>query len=335
MQALICIVWVASSVQGQEWARKMFNRTTHEFGTMARGSKAVHAFQVKNLYEETVHIAGVRSSCGCTIPQVVNPTIKTFETAEIIAEFNTVAFRGHHSATVTVTIDQPYYAEVQLHVAGNVRSDVVIHPGAVQFGSVNHGAGGIQKVSVLYAGRDDWQIVDVRSAKSLFEVDVQETQRNAGRVSYDLAVELKDSAPVGYFNEQLVLVTNDPRTGRIPLHVEGRVTPEITVSPTALVLGEVPVGKTVTKKLVIKSNTKQPFKILEVRCDDQSFSFESAEGPKPLHLVSVAFSPREKTGEVRETIRIQTDRGDEEVTLVAHATVVADQEEGRGVDGTP
>jgi hypothetical protein len=300
----------------------MFTKTSHDFGTIARGAKTNYSFQVKNLYEETIHIASVRSSCGCTAPRIVNPTIKTFETAEIVAEFNTVAFRGQHSATVTVTIDQPYFAEVQLQVSGNVRSDVVIHPGSVEFGSVNQGSGTTQKVSVQYAGRQDWEIVDVRSASSLFEVDVQETQRQNGRVSYDLAVELKGSAPTGYFSEQLVLVTNDPRTGRIPLHIAGRVTPEISVSPSSLVLGDVTVGKTVTKKLVIKSNTKQPFRIVDVHCEDPSFRFESAEEPKPLHLVSVAFSPREKTGEIRETIHIQTDRGEEEVTLVAHATVV-------------
>jgi hypothetical protein len=235
-----------------------------------------------------------------------------------------VAFRGHHSATVTVTIDQPYHAEVQIQVSGNVRSDVVIHPGSVEFGSVNQGSGTTQTVSVQYAGRHDWEIVDVRSASPLFEVDVQETQRQGGRVSYDLAVELKDSAPTGYFNEQLVLVTNDPRTGRIPLQIAGRVTPEISVSPSSLILGDVTMGKTVTKKLVIKSNTKQPFKILDVHCEDPSFSFESAEEPKALHLVSVAFSPRERTGQIRETIHIQTDRGVEDVTLVAHATVVPD-----------
>ena len=51
---------------GQEWARKMFDSTEHKFGTVAKGAKAEHRFQIKNLYEEDVHISGVRSSCGCT-----------------------------------------------------------------------------------------------------------------------------------------------------------------------------------------------------------------------------------------------------------------------------
>ena len=101
------------------------------------GSKAEFRFQVKNIYEEPAHIQGVRSSCGCTTPQITRTDLKTFETGEIVAEFNTRNFTGHKSATLTVTFDKPFHAEVQLNITGFIRSDVVTQPGAIDFGTVD------------------------------------------------------------------------------------------------------------------------------------------------------------------------------------------------------
>jgi hypothetical protein len=59
----------AAPAMGQEWARKMFEATNHDFVSVARGSKVEYRFNFTNLYKEDVHIASVRSSCGCTTAQ--------------------------------------------------------------------------------------------------------------------------------------------------------------------------------------------------------------------------------------------------------------------------
>ena len=67
----------------------MFKVTEHDFGTVARGAKAEYRFVFENLYLEDVHVAGVRTSCGCTTPSVENPLLKTYEKGAILAHFNT------------------------------------------------------------------------------------------------------------------------------------------------------------------------------------------------------------------------------------------------------
>ena len=120
----------------QQWAQKMFSATKHDFGPVARGSKAEFEFQVENVFKEDIHIAAVRSSCGCTSPSVTHDTLKTYEKGAIVAKLNTASFLGHRSATITVVIDKPYYAEVQLQVSGFIRSDVVFEPGLINFGQL-------------------------------------------------------------------------------------------------------------------------------------------------------------------------------------------------------
>ena len=69
-------VLLASSAGAQEWAEKMFEIRSHDFGTIARGAKAEYEFSLKNIYVEDVHIASVRVSCGCTTPRIKKPLLK-------------------------------------------------------------------------------------------------------------------------------------------------------------------------------------------------------------------------------------------------------------------
>lgn len=302
------ILAVGAEVTAQDWAKKMFEVNSHDFGIVARGSKQEYSFVFTNIYKEDVHISSVRSSCGCTTPRVTKDRIKTHEQSEIAVAYNTRSFLGAKSATITVTIDEPYYAEVQLTVNGYIRSDVVFNPGAVEFGSVDSGQGASQKVNVSYAGREDWEITDVRSANEHFEVELQETLRNGGRVNYDMTVRLKADAPPGYIHDQLLIVTNDTGASNVSLPIEGQVVSAITVSPAALFLGVMKPGESVKKRLVVRGS--KPFRIVSVKCDDASFTFEKPEAEsKSLHFVPVEFKASDQTGAIERKIEIETDLG--------------------------
>ncbi|MEX0713791.1 MAG: DUF1573 domain-containing protein [Pirellulales bacterium] len=317
---------------GQEWARKMFETTSHDFGAVPRGAKVEYEFKLSNLYQEDIHIAGVRSSCGCTTPSVTQDTLKTYETSTIVAAFNTRNFLGQKKATVTVTIDQPFYAEVQLHVAGYIRSDVVLHPGAVEFGSVDHGSTAEKTIKITYAGRSDWQIVDVRTPPFL-DASVRETGRGNGQVTYDLHVRLKAEAPAGFVKQQLMLVTNDRRATQLPVDVEGRIVSELTVSPASLFMGSLKPGQKVTKQLVVQC--KKPFRITAVTCGGESFKMQALEVAKPVHLVPVTFVAGDKPGKVTYRIRIETDLGKDVASELSAYAQVLEVEQTEPADAAP
>ena len=309
VRILLPLLWLglalASRAPAQEWAKKMVKVTDHDFGTLAKGAKAEFAFELENIFEEDVHIAGVRSSCGCTIPTVAKDTLKTWEKTTILAAFNTRTFEGQRNATLTVTIDKPYYAELQLHVQGYIRRDVVFAPGSVDFGKVDQGSAADRKLTVTYAGRQDWKITDIRSANSMFEVELHEGTRGGGRVTYNMIVHLKPHAPEGYFQDQLILVTDDPRGATVPLAVEGRVVSALTVSPSPLILGQVAPGQTVTKQLVVIG--RQPFKILEVKCAESGFEFKPSADAQKVHRIPVKFTAGTSAQKLSAKVEIVTD----------------------------
>ena len=324
---LSCVIWAAlltTPASAQDWAEKMFNTLDHDFGTVARGAETVYRFEITNLYKQPMRITGVSSSCGCTTPTVENGTFGTYEKSYILAKFNTHTHIGKKGATLTVRFAPPYQAEVQIHVHGNIRGDVVFQPGAVQFGSVDQGVAKEQRITVNYAGRNNWQILDVTNDNSHFEVELQETSRNGGRVSYSLLVRLKDSLPAGYVKDQLTVVTNDVMADakRIPLFVEGRIVPEISVQPPALVLGNVELGKPITKKLIVRG--KKPFRILEVNCGDDCFTFKTDQDSKLLHFVELTFNPQSRAGAMKVPVKITTDLGPNRgASLIVSAKVLA------------
>ena len=328
MATAVIVSTMASSVTAQEWADKMFSKREHDFGTVARGAETVYRFEVTNLYKQPMKITGVSSSCGCTTPSVENGTFGTYEKAYVVAKFNTHSHVGRKGATLTVRFAPPYAAEVQLRVHGNIRGDVVFQPGAVQFGAVDQGAVKEQLINVSYAGRQNWQIVDITNDNDHFEVELQEKSRYGGRVTYGLLVRLKDNLPAGYVKDQITVITNDGLrdSQRIPLIVEGRVTPEISVTPEALVLGDVQTGQSVTKKLIVRG--KKPFKILDVDCGDDCFTFKTDSDSKRLHFVELTFNPTHPSGPVKVPVRITTDRGPNRgAKLMVTAKVLAPAQE--------
>ena len=319
-KALLLVTLFAVPASGQEWAEKMFSVTSHNFGTVAKGSKTEFRFIYRNLYEEDVHVSSVRTSCGCTQPAITKKLIKTHETGEIVAAFNTRTFLGQHGATLTVTFDQPFYAEVQLRVAGNIRGDVAFEPASVNLGNVDLGRGAEQVVRVTHIGSTPWEITDVRSANVNFEVLLSQPQHTGSQSAYDLTLRLKPDAPAGYINDQLILVTNDPRAAQIPMDVEGRVVAEVTVSPQLLALGNVVPGGSVTKNIVVRAN--RPFCVTGIVCNDGCLSCPAKETPAKVHILPVTFQAGDVGGQVERELTITTDLGDGAVPVVTvHAMV--------------
>jgi len=311
---LAAALLAAGPVAAQEWASKMFPVTSHNFGTVAKGSKTEYRFVFRNIYEEDVHVVGVRTSCGCTSPTVTKRDLKTHETAEVVATFNTRSFLGQHGATLTVTFDKPFSAEVQLRVAGNIRGDVTFEPPFVDLGNVDLGKGSERQVRISRIGSTPWEITDVRSANPHFEVVLSKPARSGSQTSYDLTARLKPSTPPGYLKGQLILVTNDPRAAQIPMDVEGRVVAEVTVSPQLLALGAVPAGESVTKNVVIRANRE--FRITGVFCADGCLTCEPKTTAARVHILPVTFRAGDEAGKVERKLTITTDLGEAAVPVV-------------------
>ena len=327
MVMLALVSATAPAARGQEWARKMFEIASHDFGAVARGAKAEFRFKLTNIYLEDVHISGVTSSCGCTTPTIAKELLKTYDEGYIVAAFNTRNHLGQKSATLRVTFDKPFPAEVQLQVSGFIRSDVELEPGGVQFGTIDAGAPAEKLLKITARTGRDWQITEIRSSSQFVEAEAVETGRAVGQVTYDMVVRLLPGIPSGYLKERLVVVANDSKSTEFPIEVEGKILSRLSTSSSLLVMGAVKPGSKSRKTLVIQG--KHPFRITGIECEDPSFDFDYPKTAAPHHKVNVTFLAPDSPGKCNARIRIITDLdGDASTEIGASANVI--EPEGAG-----
>jgi len=234
-----------------DWSDAVFPVKSHDFGTVAVAAKTEFKFPVYNNFSSTMHIRSVRASCGCTTPIIETEYIEPGKTGSIRARFNTDTFRGKRGATLTVIIDKPFYNEVRLRVDGYIRSDMVFHPGSVEFSKLNQGESVTKSSKVMYAGRGDWEVVDVHSNFPWLVPTLKETGRGGGRVNYEISVTVREDAPTGFFQDEVLVLTNDRSMPRVPLKVAGQVDSALTISPQAIALGSIKPGQSITQKMIL------------------------------------------------------------------------------------
>ncbi len=293
-------LFVTDSAHAQQWAKKMFSTLEHDFGTVAKDSKQEFRFEFTNLDKEDLHISGVRASCGCTIPTAEQDIVKTFEKGSILATYNTKAFAGARGATVTVTFDKPYFAEVQLQVNGFIRTDLAFSPSSLAFGEFSLNEKPRMEFNVSHAGNSDWMITDVRSKHPFYEVEILERTQLTNQVGYKLAVQLKDNIPAGYLQDNLIIVTNDVSNQEIKLPVSGKVAAPVTLSPSSLLLGITSPETEITKRLILRAD--EPFTIESISCDYPGVRFNPSSEPKKIHIVPVTFNSGLSSQKIQATI---------------------------------
>jgi len=324
---LVALIFIClpNCALAENWATKMFETLEHDFGVVARGAKAEYRFVFKNLYMEDVHVQSARSSCGCTLVRVENPSLKTYETGAIVATVNSRAFVGARGATITVVFDQPYYAEVQLRVRSYIRSDIVFEPEAVNFGTIDCGSSAERTITIRYSGSRSWRITDVVSPLPYLTATLSEPSILGSETVYRLTVKLGEEAPPGTLADHLILKTNDRTSDAVPLRVEGTIVSPISVTPSTLFLGRMKPGEKVSKQLVVRS--KQPIRISKVDCEPCNGVLEAdlsrAGNPATVHVIPITYTAGEELGQIVANIRIHTDAPSvNESPLLARAVAV-------------
>ena len=326
------LVISAPHLFAQKWAEDMFKVRNYNFGNVSRNAKTEYDFEIYNRYVEDIHIRSVSSSCSCTTVSVDKSTLKTYETAKIKAHFNTDRFLGDRSATLTVVIDKPFYATVQLHVKGNIRSDITFQPGEVNFGSVSFGQAAEKQVEFTYQGRSNWRVTELKSTNPSVSAELTEISRNYGQVKYRLKVNLSPEASAGYLNDRIILLSNESYNRDIQIMVQGVVKQGITVNPSRLFVGNLEPGQVVTKRIVLRADT--PFGIKKVICpnDQYSFNFQpvmDAAQSRNIHIITVSYKAPENVADKQfmDIISIFTDAQQSPVELQSYAKVLADSQD--------
>ncbi|MDD5432270.1 MAG: DUF1573 domain-containing protein [Candidatus Omnitrophica bacterium] len=76
-----------------------------DFGIVKAGEIAKHSFLIKNETEKILKIREVSTSCGCTVSDVKNKTLKPQETTLLEVAFNSKGYSGDVQQFIYVNTD--------------------------------------------------------------------------------------------------------------------------------------------------------------------------------------------------------------------------------------
>lgn len=316
--AMVVVCTVANFVSAQSLTEQIIPaaQRAHDFGSVARAAKTEHRFEIRNPFKQPMHLSSISASCGCTTPIIETQIIQPGETGSVLARFNTGTFSGDRKASLNLTIDQPSFMQLQLNVKGYIRTDIVINPGELNFGTVPEGESKEIEANVEYAGRNDWKITGLQTNSSVISATFEETQRANGRVAYKIKAKLSPDGQTGAQSTMITLQTNDNRLKSVPLAVSAQIQAPLSVSPTSVALGEMKPGQPVTQRILVRGT--QPFQIVDVQLPDMQVSFEPSKEAKAVQFLNVTITPENtlSTGEGKSRMKIMTDMdGQREISL--------------------
>ena len=289
---------------GTNFPVDMFQTTSHNFGTVVKGTKTEFDFEFTNIFVEDVVIESVTSSCQCTTPSFgPRGPIKTGQKGKIHISVNTQNFTGTKNATITVRFARPYRTEMQLHSYVYIRNDVTVNPGIVYFGSVDPKTNPAVSVNINSVNQG-WQIRDVQSECKFLSVELKKHPNYSS--FYTMVVRLKENAPPGPFSEILEVITNDydPRSQRVPVRVQGRVKQTLSASPSPLAFNIVEEGASVEKTLVIQG--AEPFKITDITSESRNIAASIQRDARKIHPIKLTYHGNE-VGDFTGEITVFTD----------------------------
>ncbi|MDR3182978.1 MAG: DUF1573 domain-containing protein [Planctomycetaceae bacterium] len=266
---LTIFIYLPVVVNGADanWSAALFPVKEHNFGSVAIGAKAVHRFEFTNPHKDTIQLISVSTSCGCTSAAFSTNTVKSGETAAVIATFNTGGqFREQRYAAVTVRLRREGYGleTVLLSVEGFIRSDILLKPGSIEFGSVPQGKTAVRTLQLEYTGRrTDWALTDVGRSLPFIDAKAEEERRSLNSVVYRITAAVQADAPAGYVKDVLRFKTNESgSTSTVYVPVQGVITAPVIVKPSPLVMNAAADEKYVTKNIVLRSAV--PFSVKKV-----------------------------------------------------------------------
>ncbi len=233
---LLCFIFVCYTVQAQ--GKLVFEKETHDFGTIAEGTQATYVFKVRNEGNEPVVIPNVQASCGCTTPTWTKEPILPGKTGTITAVYNSTGRPGPFHKNITVLSNNSVLPRHVLYIKGEVGpKDLISGPTPEQkalsprlavgstnysFGKLEKGQKAVAKFLIRNTGRKPLVIQGVKSPCNCINYRTSAAEIKPGEVA---TLELRYiPALLGEQNEIVTVFSNDLIMPSLKLTLKANVT---------------------------------------------------------------------------------------------------------------
>jgi hypothetical protein len=249
----------AASVCAAEGPALVVPEKIKDMGKVAQGEVVEVDFALVNEGDETLEIRAVRPTCGCTVADF-DREIAPGATGYVKAKLETRDFSGPISKSILIMTNDPREPTVTVVIKTDVHPFVEVLPRAlVRFNAVQHEPMA-QKITVVPGdAMADFKVTGVTSSVPFLKTEVRalpKAELLAGKPApqYEVALSLKDDAPVGPVNAELQVATNHPKAASVPVKVFGVVRALLGVTPSQIQFGSVTAKSQPGRNLILVNN---------------------------------------------------------------------------------
>jgi hypothetical protein len=219
---------------------------------------------------------------------------------------------------IFVSVGPQFRSTATLAVTANARGDVAFSPNEIDFGNLHRGQSPTKTIDVENVGGSaDWRVTEiVKNSTAPFELKVENLP--APRRGYRILATIKADAPTGSFKQEVILKTTDPAAPVLTFPIIGNVQAGLTLSPNPIVIRDLKVGESQTKKVFVKAS--KPFRITAIDGQGDGIKVEIPDQKETTLVLDVQINAT-KAGELRRQLIVRTDLDNETTPLTIEATV--------------
>lgn len=302
----------------------LFSSKQQDAGEVFDEDSVKLSYLFRNTGAGPLTITQVKTSCGCTVPELAKKTFMPGESGTLDVTFDPKGKRGVIARNITVFTDSESTPSETLIVRAFVKPIVILEPNIIPFEAVEKGATATKEFKV-YGRTEDFKVTRATVAKpDIFGIEVEdmgevEHKGETLRMSV-IRVTVKDGASPNNHRADVTIRTNDERRSIMSGTVIARVLGDLVMDPVRVTMGRMVVGDTFEREFHVKSKSGKAFNLESVAFNtvalDSETTFEPANEEKTDWIVRITGTVVAPAPRFNTPIRITTDVSDEkELTM--------------------
>lgn len=322
-----------------------WSEMSYDFGNIPDTDMVSHVFKFHNKSDKRVTIQSATGSCGCTVPDLKKKVFEPGESGEMTVTFNPQHRQGPQPKNITVTYSEPAGTpQTLLSITSNVQPLMVIEPPKMYLMEVDAKTGKSTEINV--SGRkSDFKVEKIVSTNENLLVtvgDKREVMINGQEFQqYPISVSIKPNTPIGEFQTQLEIHTNEPTKPVENYMFVADVVGELRATPQKLQLRAYTPNIPFANIVNLESRSGKAFKVLSVDVvgrDDMQLVTDFEANPatgKPAYTIRLSGVTPDMTGVVQGDIIVRTDMPDNPEIRLPFSTTIRGSTPARPVSATP
>lgn len=268
--------------------RIQFAAVVHDFGRILSGSSVRHEFVFTNIGDALLEIRNVAPGCGCTTAGDWTRKVEPGQTGTIPVQFNSGAFNGVVSKTITVTTTDKRQSTVLLQLKGDIWKPIEINPTyAVLHANLETLADARASVRILNHEEQPVTLSPPECNNRAFAL-----QLNTNVPGKDFELVIKVVPPVNASNLQgnITLRTSSTNMPLLTINALASLQPVLVTSPAQLHLPPAPLPNTLALTVAITNQGTNTLVLSEPKVNVEGVGVDLAEtAPGRNFTVTIRF----------------------------------------------